>query len=291
MFIFSARCCFFAMQFFGFLFFVGYVLSNVSFLSVVVVLFVFCWLCFVCFFAMFCLMILFFFLLLLFFFAMLLVERVVGMVLGHGSFFCTCLSLVEIKCTESTSTCRLSVCRRERPSSLRSPNPCLVGSCLYKVEIYCFMNLSLCSMMHLFLVTARGTCNVSFFCLSLLFCLFFGYACFFAMFCLMILFFFLLLLFFCYAAGRTCRGYGLQVWCLVMGAFFCTCLQVSRYDAFVFVGYVLFVCFFAMFCLMILLFFSIVVIFCYAAGRTCRGYGLQVWCLVMGAFLYVYIIS
>jgi hypothetical protein len=30
-----------------------------------------------------------------------------------------------------------------------------------------------------------------------------------------------------------------------------------------------------------------VLFFCYVAGRTCRGYGLQVWCLVMGVFCYV----
>jgi hypothetical protein len=72
------------------------------------------------------------------------------------------------------------------------------------------------------------------------------------MFCLMIL------LFFCYATGRTCRGYGLQVWCLVMGAFFKFCYVLSIdsvlffamqfFEFLFFVGYVL--CFLAMFCLL-----------------------------------------
>jgi hypothetical protein len=37
-------------------------------------------------------------------------------------------------------------------------------------------------------------------------------------------------LFFCYATGRTCRGYGLQVWCLVMVVFFVCVYHSSFFD-------------------------------------------------------------
>jgi hypothetical protein len=89
----------------------------------------------------------------------------------------------------------------------------------------------------------------------------------------------------CSLCVETCLLIILFFFCYAFFWIFVFCWLVCRCCFVCFFGYVLYV-------VLLCLSNDSVIFFCYAAGRTCRGYGLQVWCLVMGAFCkFCYVLS